>query len=315
MAATTTQNIVEEFDALLDTLNLSLKNPPNQRYHHPPAEIRTLPPSEVQALPPRMTVNPASPNTLKKSPPPVAAKPKKLQRITTTATAVPSGNVYVDVTDGSVTSRITASSPGSPRGTPERSSTGNNKDVGFDLPPPPVDFLEDDSGDFPPPPPAVEVLEKPEIPPPFDAKNNNDNNNKNNESNKNDKNNENNNNDKNNRSDVAAQIFAKNPNPNSFGICGKCGEDVPRQGEGCTTVGSEVYHKDCFKCAECDVRLEGIVYYNPSTGKPNCQQCNDQTLHRCQACSGIIKVWLALVQSFSLILAFLKNTRCDDLVS
>merc|ERR1711970_1037551 len=96
----------------------------------------------------------------------------------------------------------------------------------------------------------------PKSPPPFNSKNRDNNNNDNDNNNINDENkNKNNNNDNN------ASAMQHSNKSTTFGKCGTCGENIPTQGEGCTTVGSEVYHTDCFKCAECSEILSGMVYY------------------------------------------------------
>ena len=78
----------------------------------------------------------------------------------------------------------------------------------------------------------------------------------------------------------------------------------------------QVYHKDCFVCAECGETLTGIVYYNSTTGKPNCQRCFDQTLHKCQACGGLIKVWFEeFGRKLSLTQTLLSSELCSVLKS
>jgi len=312
--STESYNIEDEFDALLDTLTLSLKKPTGSSY----------PPAEIHVLPPRVAVKPVNPH-VKKTPPPVAAKPKRFQRSTTECPPQPPGDVCVDVVGGKVTQppQPSTKSPKSPPAVLERSKTTDvrsvgdeDEDVGFDLPPPPIEMLGEE--EISPPISAKnENIEKeaPKSPPPFNSKNiantyningkeknetNDENKSNNNESADSNNNNNNNNNNSNNDNDSDNKINNDNDenndaalkhsnNSTTFGKCGTCGEDIPLQGEGCTTVGSEVYHKDCFKCAECSETLTGIVYYNSTSGKPNCQECYDKTLQLCQACSGKIK--------------------------
>jgi len=72
-------------------------------------------------------------------------------------------------------------------------------------------------------------------------------------------------------------------NPDFFGICYKCGENVTGEGNGCTAM-SNTYHTECFLCKSCKTKLTGREFYCVED-EPFCEPCYMDSLEECVTCA------------------------------
>lgn len=71
--------------------------------------------------------------------------------------------------------------------------------------------------------------------------------------------------------------------------CGECGVSIPEDASFAINAFGKVWHKECFKCAECGDRVFSFAkFYDNGEGRPKCAVCFKKIAPSCGACTKTI---------------------------
>uniref|UniRef100_A0A6B2ECH7 Putative focal adhesion adaptor protein paxillin n=1 Tax=Phlebotomus kandelakii TaxID=1109342 RepID=A0A6B2ECH7_9DIPT len=82
--------------------------------------------------------------------------------------------------------------------------------------------------------------------------------------------------------EMLVQSLDGHADPDSYGICVKCGDRVIGENSGCTAM-NQIYHIECFTCCQCQINLQGKPFY-ALEDKPYCEDDYLNTLEKCSVC-------------------------------
>ncbi|XP_077998473.1 uncharacterized protein LOC144451487 isoform X2 [Glandiceps talaboti] len=81
---------------------------------------------------------------------------------------------------------------------------------------------------------------------------------------------------------LLVQNMENSAEPDFFGMCGKCGQKVMGDENGCSAM-DQIFHINCFTCVTCNGKLRGKPFY-ALEGKAYCEECYFATLEKCSVC-------------------------------